>query len=212
MVRRKRKIIVKGGTVLIDLGEDIIQMSERSEDATVLMKQFANFQAAKTRQGFDEQRRGVNKWEPRGGDGKIKNLAGMLEDLKAGASKPKSRRFDATPALRDTSQLMMSVTPARGASWEKFEATAGTIEAERAQKLQDGAEINIKIDRAMRKKLIDLGNKDPELQEQLDNLIVSGEYKSNIKPRVIFHSTDEDIETMIKFTEVYFGLRELPTG
>jgi len=75
------------------------------------LERVANIVRECAKQAFADQAFGAFKWAPRypNQKGPFLNVAGALEDFSSGKDKPKGNRFDDTPAVRDTGNLMGSI-------------------------------------------------------------------------------------------------------
>ena len=88
--------------VSIDFGSRFGDLERKVKDLGPQLNTTGELLVKQSVKSFKDQRKeGGKKWQARGGSGKVKNIAGLLEDFRV-ASKPKSRRFDARPAAVDT--------------------------------------------------------------------------------------------------------------
>ncbi len=72
---------------------------------TRTLKQIGAMMVSESQQAFQLQRLGRKKWQPRG---EI-NTMGIISDFAFGKDTPPNRRFQTTPALKDTGRLMASI-------------------------------------------------------------------------------------------------------
>lgn len=70
------------------------------------LKQVGIMMVAESQRAFVEQKFGGQPWRERA----VPNVMGIIADFAAGRTKPKSRRFDARPALMDTGSLAKSIS------------------------------------------------------------------------------------------------------
>lgn len=98
-----------------DLSEEsIFRLKAALKDPAPALRRIGPILEAGASKAFVEQRFGDFVWPPRYPNQAepFINVAGALADFNKGATKPKARRFDRRPALRDTGQLLGSIRSA----------------------------------------------------------------------------------------------------
>ena len=105
----------------IDRGGRLTALQKSLADSTVLMERIGLGLLSRAQRAFREQKRGNNAWGKR----MTPNIGGVVSDLNAGRQ-PQKRRFVPGPALRDTGQLLRSLTI--GGPQNLFRATPSSVE------------------------------------------------------------------------------------
>lgn len=88
-----------------DRGAKVRRVEKKLEDPKPALKKVGVLMVAESQRAFKQQSFGKSKWEPR----KSPNVFGIIADFAAGKKKPPARRFESTPALRDTGRLAQSI-------------------------------------------------------------------------------------------------------
>lgn len=94
-----------------DSTDPTVQVRGALKDKRGLLEKIGVLMEEESQQAFQRQRLGDFAWEPRypnQGDPFI-NVAGAVDDFARGSVRPRSRRFQRRPALRDTGQLQRSI-------------------------------------------------------------------------------------------------------
>lgn len=121
--------------VSIDWGSRFTALLETASNPHRALKRVGVFFASKARQAFSSQGRPPESWPERA----VPNVPGILQDFHGGGAKPKSRRFDARPAVRDTGLLQRSIKDEMTGPLEVVVGVSGDAH-EYADKQQFGGE------------------------------------------------------------------------
>jgi len=97
--------------IIIRSGDELRAFNERTRDLTPALKAIGALLESVSQHAFQEQKLGEYVWEGRypSQEDPFISLAGALSDFDSGATRPKERRFQRTPVLKDTGNLMGSI-------------------------------------------------------------------------------------------------------
>ncbi len=188
--------------VFLDFGTRFEGLERKTNDLGPLLNTTGEFLVKQSVKSFqDQKKQGGKKWQQRGGSGKVKNIAGLLEDFRV-ASKPKSRRFEARPAVIDTGRLRMSI--AKRIDSNKSVVIGTTVPYAEKQLL--GGKVKIEITKPMRKRFVKWLFKQPdEVFLQLLFLKNAEAYETEVKATNFLFTTPFDIARIKDIAERFFS-------
>jgi hypothetical protein len=136
------------------------------------------------------ERRNGKRFPERGrSNSKVKNIAGLIEDVNNGGD-PKSRRFEARPVLQDTGNLLGSIAfQIEG----KDTVSAGT-KLEYAQTQVSGFGIEKQLTETGRQRLAEFLDKNTEYVSELGFLFRTGKYSAKVKARDFISFEEEELK------------------
>jgi len=187
----------------------LITLRRKLERPETLMKQIGAFLLADAQKAFKEERLGNIRWParyPSQRDPKV-NIAGIVSDFIQGRVRPPKRRFQDRPALRDTSNLLRSLSNRGKAirTGSLFVEVGTTIQY--APQHQWGGESKQAVNQNVKKLLAGFLKKkaNKKYRERLGFLFQRDELRTKINQRPFLGITTETEYKIIRFLVEGFG-------
>tara|TARA_R110002020_G_scaffold225120_1_gene435213 strand:+ start:363 stop:950 length:588 start_codon:yes stop_codon:yes gene_type:complete len=187
------------GSASFDEGEKFRRIAARLKNPEAALKGIGAMMVGESQDAFRNQKFGNKEWRPRAPI----NVYGIISDFYNGARKPKNRRFQTRPALRDTGRLLQSIA-FKVLNSTSVEVGSNLPYADTHQRggKTESLPINEKVQTALKRWL---KGQDKARNDALGFLLSPKKKNKTLKGRVparpfvgITKQTIEDIETTIK--------------